>query len=96
MTCRIGFANKSNQPNQIKSGCKNLDQSKSGKPKTTNSESALQVIEENPVSSTLGVSGNLGIPQSSVFCHHHDSSSSIPSCQMVLHISLYWKTFYSL
>ena len=46
----------------IRLGFKNLNERlTTGRSKTENSENVLQVIEANPVSSTLRVSGDLGI-----------------------------------
>ena len=55
------------------SGSKNLDiQVGSGWPKSVNSEVVTQPIEANPVSSTLRVSGELGISQSSMVDHSQE------------------------
>ena len=59
---------------KFRSGWKNDDQAMSGWPKTVHSETALQAIEPNPVSSTWRESSELGISQSSLV----RSSSSRP------------------
>ena len=57
--------------------CKNLsDQANSDRPKKV----MLQTIEENPVSTTRRVSGELGISQSNVIYFLHYFSKSIRSC----------------
>ena len=62
--------------------CKNLDnQGKSARPKSLGSEVVLQAIETNLVSSTWGVSGELGITHSSVIPRLHDlRGKSTQSC----------------
>ena len=45
------------------------------------SDAKLQVKETNPASSTWGVSGEIGISQSSVIHHFHNFGKSIKSCQ---------------
>ena len=63
------------------SGCKNLEnQAELGRPKTMDSKSVLEAIEKTLVNSTLRLSGELGITQSSVICHIHDQGKSIWSC----------------
>ena len=65
----------------------NLDnRARSGGSKTVDSEAVLGAIEENPVSCTWRVSGELGIPQSSVVCYLYDHGESIWNCQIVLQV----------
>ena len=54
----------------------------------------LQAVEVNLVSSTQGVSGELGISQSSVVCHLNDLGKSIQSCQIVPHATKILQNFW--
>ena len=63
---------------KFRSGYKNLDdQVKSDRPKTVDSKTVHQAIATNPSCSICRVSGELGISQSSVVRHLHDSGKSI-------------------
>ena len=64
------------------SRCKNLnDQARSGKPKTVNSETALQAIEANRVSSIWRVSGELAISQwDSPLSWSQQNHLKLPNC----------------
>ena len=74
---------------------KNLDnQTKSGWFKIVDSEAVLEAIKENLVSSTLRVSGEFGISQSSVVCNHLDLSKSMWSCQIKPHVTKILQKFW--
>ena len=74
----VGYSKAIRCFNQFRSSSKNRkDQTCWGRPKTMDSKAMLQARETNPVSSTLRVSGALGISQSSVVCSQHDLSKSI-------------------
>ena len=68
--------------------CKNLDdQVRSG-------QVVLQTVEENLMSSTWRVSGELSILQSNMVCHYHNLNKSTWNYQIVHHIlPKYYKTF---
>ena len=63
-------------------------------PKSEDSEAVLQVIELNPVSSTLKVSGELCISQFSVDRHLYDIGKSFRAAELGLLVLLkYCQTF---
>ena len=75
-------------------GCKNLSYPvKSGRPKSMDSETIFQAIEENLVSSTHRVSGKLNISLYSVVHHFQDLGKTVQSCQIVPHITKISKIF---
>ena len=65
------------------SGCNPNNQARSDKPKSVDSEVMLQAIRANQASSLWRVSGELGILQSRVVCHHNSLGRSIRSCRIV-------------
>ena len=69
------------------SDSKNHDkQARSGRPKTRDSEAALQVIKTNLVSGNWRASSELDLSQSSVICHFHNLGKSIQSCRIVSYV----------
>ena len=69
------------------------DQEKSGSPKTVESESILQAIEVNLVSSTRKISGELDISEFSQVCHFSGLSKSKQNCLIVPHLIKISKLF---
>ena len=67
-------------------GCKNSNWAMWGRPKSMNSKTVLQATEENPVSGTQRVSGELALSHSSVVCHLYNLSKSIQNCWILMHI----------
>ena len=67
-------------------GCKNIvNQVRSGRPKTVDSEATFSVIENDPVSCTQRVSGELSISQSNMDHHlHHLGKSILPRITKIL------------
>ena len=75
--------------------CKNLDdQARLGRSENCGFKEVLQIIETNLRSSIRGVSGELGISQSSVVHHLHDLCKSIQRCLIVPYMTEILQNFW--